>query len=495
MKLEGRRQSRNVQDLTSGGSLLGRLVDRLQTMAPVGFPTTQHTPATDNMLAGMERTRQLQSLMTHDEKKPKIGSPDEPFPDDPTNRHTQPSNKVAGFMSSGKSKSGRRSRGRQGSVAVDAMNYGISAFGKIGMNRNQAIGALASLAGESGLGLDPNARNPDDPGTSEGIGQWNNSGQRTGRKSNMRSYVSSWAKAKGLDPATMSRLDKQKAQIDFHVHELTTTHKSALAAIKNAKTAAQATKAHTVHYEAPKIDNSAARAKNIGIINAALAGTTPPAAEDVGTTASVVDDGTSTTTESKPAKAESKSIFGSIVDSLSAVGDEALGVGTNAVDKATANADEKAGFLDGDVNFGTIAGSIAGGLVGGPIGSMLGGILGNAVHNALSRDPEDATSGILGDDENGILGGLGRALDGLGADVGSAFGGDGHNSNTAAHDPFGGGESGGFGAAFGGRSSSDTNQSGGRQGTGVHGLGQSEQAGNHDSGTGGSGKGGNKGKK
>src|SRR4029077_3365328 len=120
-----------------------------------------------------------------------------------------------------------------------------------GLQSHQALGALWSLAGESGKSLNPNAYNPKDPGGAVGIGQW--IGPR-------RAALEAVAKSRGTavtDPNT---------QADFLVDELTnpkaaTYQPGVFASMQGTKTAADATKVWTTQFERPKIDNSEARIK------------------------------------------------------------------------------------------------------------------------------------------------------------------------------------------------------------------------------------------
>jgi hypothetical protein len=121
-----------------------------------------------------------------------------------------------------------------------------------GLQPHQALGAVWSLAGESGKGLNPNAYNPNDPGGAVGIGQWNQS---------RRTALESFAKARGTavtDPNT---------QADFLVDEITnpkaaTYQPGVFTAMQGAKTAQDATKVWTNQFERPEKDNSDARIKN-----------------------------------------------------------------------------------------------------------------------------------------------------------------------------------------------------------------------------------------
>lgn len=120
-----------------------------------------------------------------------------------------------------------------------------------GLQPHQALGVIWSLAGESGKGLDPTSYNPNDPGGSVGIGQWQ--GPR-------RAALEAFAKARGTavtDPNT---------QADFLVDELTnkdaaTYQPGVFTSLQGAKTPEDATKIWTSQFERPTVDNSAARIK------------------------------------------------------------------------------------------------------------------------------------------------------------------------------------------------------------------------------------------
>lgn len=113
----------------------------------------------------------------------------------------------------------------------------------LGLTPQQAVGALWSLAGESGPGLNPKASNPKDPGTAYGMGQW-----ILDRKTNLMNF----AQANNLNPADAA------TQVAFMKHELQGDHSGALTAIRGASTSADAAHAWTTTYEVPK--NAEARA-------------------------------------------------------------------------------------------------------------------------------------------------------------------------------------------------------------------------------------------
>lgn len=122
--------------------------------------------------------------------------------------------------------------------------YNMLTSKEIGLNPQQAVGVLWSLAGESGAGLNPHATNPNDPGTAYGIGQW-----ILDRKANLMKFAAS----NNLNPADAA------TQVAFMKQELLSDHANALTAVRGAQTSADATGAWTRVFEVPKIDNSGER--------------------------------------------------------------------------------------------------------------------------------------------------------------------------------------------------------------------------------------------
>lgn len=120
----------------------------------------------------------------------------------------------------------------------EKLGYAVNAFNSIGIGREAALGALGSIAGESGKGFDTQAFNPNDPnGGSIGIGQWH---------SERRTALEKFAETSKYG------LNDFRTQVDFIVHELQTTHKQ----VKNALvgpnvTRAKAVKIWTQKYEIP----------------------------------------------------------------------------------------------------------------------------------------------------------------------------------------------------------------------------------------------------
>lgn len=103
----------------------------------------------------------------------------------------------------------------------------------LGYSDAQAAGIVGNLIQESGL--DPNAANPRDPGTSIGLGQWNRE-----RKAALMKF----AAARGSSVANF------RTQLDFVHHELQTTESRAGAALKAATTVDAATAA-MISFERP----------------------------------------------------------------------------------------------------------------------------------------------------------------------------------------------------------------------------------------------------
>jgi hypothetical protein len=129
---------------------------------------------------------------------------------------------------------------------------------KAGLSPQQALGAMWSLAGESGSTLRTTALNPTDPGGAIGIGQWTGGSGR-------RQQLEAFAQAQGK-PVT----DPQ-VQADFMVSELKGPYAGALAAVKQAQTPEDAARAWTAKFEAPKIDNSdqrIAQGAHVGTLDA-----------------------------------------------------------------------------------------------------------------------------------------------------------------------------------------------------------------------------------
>lgn len=107
-----------------------------------------------------------------------------------------------------------------------------------------AIGAIYGLAGESGAGLNTGAYNPNDPGGSYGLGQWNGP-----RKTAM------WALA---DKMGVPRTDFG-AQNAYLKSELLGPENATLRALQNASDTRDATGIWVNKFERPSVDNSGQR--------------------------------------------------------------------------------------------------------------------------------------------------------------------------------------------------------------------------------------------
>lgn len=320
------------------------------------------------------------------------------------------------------------------------LEYAIGRFESIGMTRNQALGALGSLAGESGRGLNTKAFNPKDPnGGSYGIGQWHSA-----RKTNLVEFAKKTGKP----------VNDFKTQIDYIAHELTkTSEKKTLAKFKANPnmTLAQAAKTWTNGYERPnpKYAHHNTRAKNAqyfadviggkkvasvpdmsltgatnvgGMVEGIAKGPTPeqmakssnvasaftnPAARAKGLDA--IAKMTSTLPSGAPdasranmggnayatgqagvptpgdgGVARATKAGGDIVDGLSKVGDFFGGLATGGLSTADKVEDEADGFF-GKPNTAAIVGTLAGGFFGGMPGALVGGMVGQAIGRSLGN--------------------------------------------------------------------------------------------------------------
>ena len=129
--------------------------------------------------------------------------------------------------------------GADNRVAVFQMLRGL------GLNPQQALGAMWSLGGESYHSLSANAYNPNDPGGAFGIGQW--VGPR-------RAALNAFAQQMGKPPSDPG------VQVAFMKSELTTGDKrGVLELLKQAPDAASASRIWTTKYEIPR--DAAAKAE------------------------------------------------------------------------------------------------------------------------------------------------------------------------------------------------------------------------------------------
>lgn len=118
-------------------------------------------------------------------------------------------------------------------------NQLITLFMNKGYSKNAAIGLVANFENESSL--NPNAHNPNDPGGSYGLAQWNR-----GRLKKLKDlYGSKW--------------NTLEAQVDFVDWELKNDYKKVGDKLKNVSTFEEATHLITTQYEIPA--NASLRAK------------------------------------------------------------------------------------------------------------------------------------------------------------------------------------------------------------------------------------------
>ena len=117
----------------------------------------------------------------------------------------------------------------------------------LGIKPNVALGAMASLAGESSVDFNPNSLGDTSiPGGSVGIGQWNGP-----RRTALLNYAQS-QKASPNDFDTQLGYLKQ----ELSNPNLPTYQPGVLNALRNADSTAQGTQLWTTKFERPKVDNS-----------------------------------------------------------------------------------------------------------------------------------------------------------------------------------------------------------------------------------------------
>lgn len=123
-------------------------------------------------------------------------------------------------------------------TAHDRQQFVMNRLIKHGWTPEQASGITGRFMVEAYDRLDTNARNPNDPGTSEGLGQWNRE-----RKSSLYSFAKKLGK-----PA-----NDLGVQVDFFDHEVRNSPKErrALIALQGSDTPDEAATA-MLHYERPK---------------------------------------------------------------------------------------------------------------------------------------------------------------------------------------------------------------------------------------------------
>lgn len=132
----------------------------------------------------------------------------------------------------------------------ERVRYAVDKLGSLGLSKEQSYGVVGSLMGESGRKLNTGAFNPKDPGGGAfGIAQWH-SERRTGLQK--------------FAQQNRASINDFKTQMDYVAHELQTTHKASLQAVKATKTRAEAANVWTDKYERPnpKYANKPARVEN-----------------------------------------------------------------------------------------------------------------------------------------------------------------------------------------------------------------------------------------
>lgn len=134
--------------------------------------------------------------------------------------------------------------------SLDRRTQLFQALTSLGVKPNVALGAMASLAGESSVNFDPTSLGDATiPGGSVGIGQWNR---------DRRSALLDYAKSQNASPNDFG------AQLGYLKQELSNPNLSTyqpgvLNALRNANTTAQGTQIWTGQFERPQVDNSAQR--------------------------------------------------------------------------------------------------------------------------------------------------------------------------------------------------------------------------------------------
>jgi Phage tail lysozyme len=132
----------------------------------------------------------------------------------------------------------------------------FNAFTSMGLNPQQALGAMAGLSGESGATFNASAYNPNDPGGSVGIGQWNQA---------RRAALVNYASRMGTSPNDFN------TQVGYLKQELTspntpTYQGGVLDALKSAGSTADAANVWTGQFERPTVNNYKARLANLPAI-------------------------------------------------------------------------------------------------------------------------------------------------------------------------------------------------------------------------------------
>jgi hypothetical protein len=106
---------------------------------------------------------------------------------------------------------------------------------------------------------------------------------------------------------------------------------------------------------------------------------------------------------------------------------------TEATSAAPAQAGN-GGFF-GETSGGAMLGSLVGGYFGGPMGAVVGGLVGQGINRSLTGMADQAQTDANAAESGGILGGVGRAVDGLFGGIGNMFGLDSASSSGGgSHD-------------------------------------------------------------
>lgn len=121
--------------------------------------------------------------------------------------------------------------------AIDRQQFAVKRLMSHGWSAAQASGIVGRFMHEAYADLRTRARNPNDPGVSEGIGQWNRE---------RKVALFRFARAKKASPWDLG------TQLDFFDHEIRTSpgERTALMVLEKAKTPEQAAVA-MMHYERP----------------------------------------------------------------------------------------------------------------------------------------------------------------------------------------------------------------------------------------------------
>jgi hypothetical protein len=323
----------------------------------------------------------------------------------------------------------------------------------IGLSKDQALGAMGGLAGESGRSLKTSAFNASDPnGGSYGIGQWH-SERRTG--------LESFAKDSKYG------IDDFRTQMDYVSHELQTTHKDVLGKMKEAPNRYAAAKTWTQKYERPKKEYEFVdkRAKNAdyfaGVLDKgpkspqeaadasnAFQGSLTGAVEEMsyGSPAMAYRD-PQVTTRSRKAQEPAgpfETMFGGISDAVSGVASfseapagakSSKQVASDAGDRTQTSKPSAFGDFFGETSTGAVLGTLVGGLFGGPVGAIAGGLVGQGINKALSSLADQNQEDADNTKATSLAGGFGRALDNTVGGIGALFGDSAEQEFAKAGDP------------------------------------------------------------